>query len=121
MNKRNKVKNHGFLKEFKSIKKKRKLNLKKYKNNITFVYLKFVFLLLIIFLMIDTEKEQKFISFFIKDLRNLSNEIIYENSYDIFEKTKLTFNNDTFLNSYLEQISILNHTYNKNYKKLKRK
>ena len=120
MNKRNKVKNHGFLKEFKSIKKKRKLYLKKYKYNITIVYLKSVFLLLILFLMIDTEKEHKFVSFFFKDLRNLSNEIIYENSYDIFEKTKLMFNNDTFLNSYLEQITILNHTYNKNYKKLKK-
>ena len=120
MNKRNKVKNHGFLKEFKSIKKKRKLYLKKYKDNRKIVCLKSVFLLLIIFLLIDTEKEKKFISFFIKDLRNLSNEIIYENSYDIFEKTKLMFNNDTFLNSYLEQISILNHTYNKNYNKLKK-
>ena len=125
MNKRNKIKNNGFLKETKTVKKKRKLKSKSfnsYKGNISkkWLYFKLCFCLFLFFLIINLKKRNKFIGFFMKDLKNLTNEIIYENSYDIFEKTKLMFNNDTFLNSYLEQITILNHTYNKNYKKLKK-
>ena len=125
MKKSNKIKNNGFLKELKSIKNKNKIkakNLYRYRdyNLIKCFYFKLFFFIFLFFLMIDTEKENKFIKFFIKDLNNLNNEIIYENNYDVFENTKLMFNNDTFLNYYLKRISILNHTYNNNYKKLKK-
>ncbi len=51
---------------------------------------------------------------------NIINYIKNENHYKNFEIMKKIFNNDTFVKSYLDNITILNHTYNKKYKNLKK-
>ena len=51
---------------------------------------------------------------------NIINYIKNENHYKNFEIMKKIFNNDTFVKSYLDNITILNHTYHKKYKNLKK-
>ena len=121
MYKRNRFKKDTLIKEYRSIKKKKQFTFKEIKeNNISrFFYYKLFFFCFLIFLMIDAEKGKIIISFFIKNLKNLNGDIIYENNYDDFEHAKQMFNKDSFLNSHIENITILNHTYNKNYKNLK--
>ena len=121
MYKRNRFKKDTLIKENRSIKKKKQFTFKEIKENNTsrFFYYKLVFFYFLIFLMIDAEKGKIIISFFIKNLKNL-NGIIYENNYDDFDNAKQMFNKDSFLNSHIENITILNHTYNKNYKNLKK-
>ena len=73
--------------------------------------------------MIEEEKEQNFIYYFLKHLMHiniLKGNIIFENSYDDFENAKFMFIKDPFLKYHIGNITILNHTYNKNYKKLKK-
>ena len=119
-----KFKKDILIKENKSIKKKKQFKIKdlygdKEFNLTKIFYYKFLFLLFLFFLIIDTEKGQKFICFFIKDIKNLKGDIIFENSYDDFENTKHIFIKDPFLKYHLGNITILIHAYNKNYKKLK--
>lgn len=56
-----------------------------------------------------------------KEKNKLNNEIVEEKIYNNFEIMKQRFKNDTFINPYLEEISILSHTFNRKSIELKNK
>ena len=123
MYKRISFKKGTLIKENKSIKKKNRFKFKDiqiYKDyNQSNIYFKLAFFIFLFYLMIDAEKGQIFINLFLKNIRHLKGNIIYENNYDDFENAKNKFNKDPFLKYHVENITILNHTYNKNYKNIK--
>ena len=86
-------------------------NIKKNKNKSrNYLYIKLICIIVfIIFLIYES------------NITNIKNQIIYENKYNDFELIKNRFNNDSFVFHYLEKITILNHTFNKNNMKLKKK
>ena len=87
------------------------------KHNINFI--KYISLLGFIFLIKSLKKYEQFIDYYYLKILKLKEEIIESNNYENFDKIKLKYINDTFLKQYLEQITILNHVYNKNLIRLK--
>ena len=91
-------------------KKKRKI----FSNN-KFKILKIVIKLILLFIfqkIIQETNKNNFVHF-------LNGGLVSTKQYKYFEDMKLKYTNDSFLNPYLEQITILRHIYNKNSKKLK--
>ena len=102
-------------KNLNKIKKKEKKE-KKVNNSLNKYYKPLLFFHILFFIFINDK---------IKGLiptpsNKLKEEIIEENYYEDFEIIKKQFNNDSFLNSYLNEITILSHLYNKAYKELKK-
>ena len=91
-------------------KKKRKI----FSNN-KFKILKIVIKLILLFIfqkIIQETNKYNFVHF-------LNGGLVSTKQYKYFEDMKLKYTNDSLLNLYLEQITILRHIYNKNSKKLK--
>ena len=88
-------------------------NIKKNKNKSrNYLYIKLICIIVFIIFLIYESK---------LNLTNIKDQIIYENKYNDFELIKNRFNKDSFVFHYLEKITILNHTFNKNNMKLKKK
>ena len=82
-------------------------------------YFKFVNIILSLFLALSLEKSQIIYNqLYYKNLI-LKEEIMQSQYYKDMEIMKEKYKSDTFLNEYLEKISILSHVYNKDYKHLK--
>ena len=82
-------------------------------------YFKFVNIILSLFLALSLEKSQIIYNqLYYKNLI-LKEEIMESQYYKDMEIMKEKYKSDTFLNEYLEKISILSHVYNKDYKHLK--
>lgn len=88
---------------------------KKFKNNnkkIYYIYCKFLFIILLIIILLFLEQKNNLIK--------LNSQIICENTYDGFEIMKQRFSNDSFVKPHLEEITIVNHFFHKNYTYLKK-
>ena len=112
MGKKNKDKKRAFLKNRKSKKKKimEKKSLKKL--NIISLNIKIVIILLLSILLLVVKKNKN---------NKLKIEIIDEKIYNDFEQMKQRFKNDSFVNPYLEAISIFSHIFNRKSIELKNK
>ena len=110
MGKKNKNKRRAFCKNRKS--KKKRLWKKKYlkKLNIISLNIKIVIILLLSILLVKKNKNNR-----------LKIEIIDEKIYNDFEQMKQRFKNDSFVNPYLEAISIFSHIFNRKSIELKNK
>ena len=112
MGKKNKDKKRAFLKNRKSKKKRlwKKKSLKKL--NIISLNIKIVIILLLSILLLVVKKNKN---------NKLKLEIIDEKIYNDFEQMKQRFKNDSFVNPYLEAISIFSHIFNRKSIELKNK
>ena len=101
----NKIINHNY---------KIKLLHKKYKSILIFFKLFCFFFILIL------KKYENYFLLFSKSILNINQTIIETQTYEKFQNIKDRFNNDSFLNNYLQEIRILSHIYNKKSKKIKK-
>ena len=93
---------------------KNKKRIKKLNRNKNYIYYKFLLIILNVIIILLLERKN--------NLTSRKDKIIYKNSYAEFEimKNRFISINDSLALSHIEQITILNHTFNKNYKQLKK-
>ena len=112
-----KPKNKKFSKKSNNFKRKNKRFLQKGREyNIIHKNRIFILIILLFFIFI-LEKYKNYIQFIFV---NITKRIIDTKYYESFENIKSRYINNTLFKPYLETINIISHTYNQNYKTLKK-